>query len=36
MKQRRVAKDELRFGVASEAMKPSYLRRKSEQGKREI
>ena len=36
MKQRRVAKNEARFSIASESMKPSYLRRKTEQGKREI
>ncbi|MDA9943234.1 VWA domain-containing protein [Paracoccaceae bacterium] len=36
MKQRRVAKNELRFSIASETMKPSYLRRKTEQGKREL
>ena len=36
MKQRRVAKNELRFSIASESMKPSYLRRKTEQGKREL
>ena len=36
MKQRRIAKNEVRFGIASESMKPSYLRRKTEQGKREI
>ena len=34
MKQRRVAMNEVRFSVASEAMQPSYLRRKTEQGKR--
>jgi Ca-activated chloride channel family protein len=36
MKQRRVAKNEVRFSIASESMKPSYLRRKTEQGKREL
>ena len=36
MKQRRVAKNEARFSIASESMKPSYLRRKTEQGKREL
>ena len=36
MKQRRVAKNELRFSVETESMKPSYLRRKTEQGKREL
>ena len=34
MKQRRVAMNEVRFSDASEAMQPSYLRRKTEQGKR--
>jgi Ca-activated chloride channel family protein len=36
MKQRRVAKNEARFSIASESMKPSYLRRKTEQGRREL
>ena len=36
MKQRRVAKNEARFSIESESMKPSYLRRKTEQGKREL
>ena len=36
MKERRVAKNEARFSIASESMKPSYLRRKTEQGKREL
>ena len=36
MKQRRVAKNEARYSIASESMKPSYLRRKTEQGKREL
>ena len=36
MKQRRVAKNEARFSIASESMKPSYLRRKTEQGKQEL
>ena len=36
MKQRRVAKNELRFSIETESMKPSYLRRKTEQGKREL
>jgi len=34
MKQRRVAMNEVRFSPDSEAMQPSYLRRKTEQGKR--
>ena len=36
MKQRRVAKNEVRFSIETESMKPSYLRRKTEQGKREL
>ena len=36
MKQRRVARNEMPFGIASEASAPSYLRRKTEQGKREF